>query len=92
MKIKTKNQNLGDSTEGDVKWQPTPVLLPGESYGGRSLVGYSPWGRKELDTTERLHFSLSTKHPASENKGSSQISDLSHEFKKLENESEIKNK
>ena len=33
-------------------WQPTPVLLPGESHGGRSLVGYSPWGRKESDTTE----------------------------------------
>ena len=33
----------------------TPVLLPGESHGGRSLVGYSPWGRKELDTTEQLH-------------------------------------
>ena len=32
--------------------QPTPVLLPGESYGQRSLVGYSPWGHKELDTTE----------------------------------------
>ena len=38
------------------KWQSTPVLLPGESHGGRSLVGYSPWGRKESDTTERLHF------------------------------------
>ena len=38
------------------KWQPTPVFLPGESYGQRSLVGYSPWGHKELDTTERLHF------------------------------------
>ena len=38
------------------EWQPTPVLLPGESHGGRSLVGYSPWGRKESDTTERLHF------------------------------------
>ena len=36
------------------KWQPTPVFLPGESHGWRSLVGYSPWGRKELDTTERL--------------------------------------
>ena len=36
------------------KWQPTPVLLPGKSYGQRSLAGYSPWGRKELDTTERL--------------------------------------
>ena len=41
---------------GEGKWQPTPVLLPGESHGGRSLVGYSPWGRKESDTTERLHF------------------------------------
>ena len=30
--------------------------LPGESHGGRSLVGYSPWGRKESDMTERLHF------------------------------------
>ena len=38
------------------QWQPTPVLLPGKSYGWRSLVGYSPWDRKELDTTERLHF------------------------------------
>ena len=38
------------------KWQPTPVLLPGESHGGRSRVGYSPWGRKELDMTEWLHF------------------------------------
>ena len=36
--------------------QPTPVLLPGESHEGRSLVGYSPWGCKELDMTERLHF------------------------------------
>ena len=33
-------------------WQPTPVLLPGESHGHRSLVGYSPWGRKELDMNE----------------------------------------
>ena len=33
-------------------WQPTPVFLPGESHGQRSLMGYSPWGRKELDTTE----------------------------------------
>ena len=37
------------------KWHPTPVLLPGESHGRRSLVGYSPWGRKESDTTEQLH-------------------------------------
>ena len=33
-------------------WQPTPVLLPGESHGQRSLVGYRPLGRKESDTTE----------------------------------------
>ena len=39
------------------KWQPTPVFLPGKSHGQRSLVGYSsPWGCKESDTTERLHF------------------------------------
>ena len=40
------------------KWQPTPVLLPGKFHGQRSLVGYSPWGRKELDMTEGLHFDL----------------------------------
>ena len=38
------------------KWQPTPVLLPGKSHGWRSLVGYSPWGCEESDTTEQLHF------------------------------------
>ena len=37
------------------KWQPTPVFLPGKSHGW-SLVGYSPWGRKESDTTEWLHL------------------------------------
>ena len=41
------------------QWHPTPVLLPGESHGRRSLVGCSPRGRKELDTTERLHFHFS---------------------------------
>ena len=43
------------------QWHPTPVLVPGKSRGRRSLVGCSPWGREELDTTERLpfHFSLS---------------------------------
>ena len=41
------------------KWQSTPVLLPGQSHGQRSPVGYSLWGRKELDTTEWLHFLLS---------------------------------
>ena len=38
------------------KWQPTPVFLPGESHGRRSLIGYSPRGPKELDTTEQLHL------------------------------------
>ena len=32
-------------------WQPTPVFLPGKSHGHSSLVGYSPWGHKESDTT-----------------------------------------
>ena len=40
-------------------WQPPPVLLPGKPHGGRSLVGCSPWGREESDTTERLHFHFS---------------------------------
>ena len=34
------------------KWQPTPVFLPGESQGQKSLVGCRPWGRTESDTTE----------------------------------------
>ena len=34
------------------EWQPTPIFLPRESHGQRSLTGYSPWGRKELDKTE----------------------------------------
>ena len=44
------------------KWQPTPVLLPGKSHGLRSFVGYSPWGRKESDMTERLHHSTTSSH------------------------------
>ena len=41
------------------RWHPTPVLLPGKSHGRRSLVGCSPWGLKESDTTEWLHFHFS---------------------------------
>ena len=41
------------------QWHPTPVLLPGKSYGWRSLEGCSPWGRWGSDMTERLHFHLS---------------------------------
>ena len=40
-------------------WWPTPVFLPGKSHGQRSLVGCSPWGPKESDMTERLHFHFS---------------------------------
>ena len=48
-------------------WQPTPVFVPGESHGQRSLVGYSPWGCKESDTTEQLthtHTHTHTTQPA----------------------------
>ena len=47
------------SLRGRRQWQPTPVLLPGESHGQKSLVGCSPWGCEESDTTERLHFHFS---------------------------------
>ena len=46
-------------SRGRRQWHPTPVLLPGESHGWRSLVGCSPWGREELNTTEQLHFHFS---------------------------------
>ena len=38
------------------QWHPTPVLLPGKSHGWRSLGGCSPWGQKESDMIEQLHF------------------------------------
>ena len=41
------------------QWHPTPVLLPGDSHGQRSLVGCSPWGCWGSDATERLHFHFS---------------------------------
>ena len=46
--IQTLNSGTG-------KWQPTPVFLPGEFHGQKSLVGYSPWGCKESDTIEHTH-------------------------------------
>ena len=55
---KASAYNAGDpgSIPGKIswrrKWKATPVFLPGKSHGWRSLVGYSPWGCKELDTTE----------------------------------------
>ena len=44
------------------KWQPTPEFLPGKSHGRWNLVGYSLWGRKESNTTERLHFTHLCRH------------------------------
>ena len=40
------------------KWPPTPIFLPGEFHGQRSLAGYSPWGRRESDMTRRLTLTL----------------------------------
>ena len=62
--VKASACNAGDlglipgsgRSPGEGNGNPFKVFLPGESYGRRSLVGYSPWGRKESDTTERLHF------------------------------------
>ena len=58
--IKIARRNINNLRyAGRRQWHPTPVLLPGKSHGGRSLVGCSPWGRKESDTTEQLHFHFS---------------------------------
>ena len=54
----------GSEDSLEKEWLPTPVFLPGEFHGQRSLAGYSPWGRKESGMTERLttgqawHFSI----------------------------------
>ena len=48
------------------EWLPTPIFLPGQSHGQRSLVGYSPWGREESDMTEQhTHSVLGTPHQKS---------------------------
>ena len=52
----TRVRSLGWEDPQRRKWQPTPVRLPGKSHGQRSLVSYSPWGCKELNTTEQLLF------------------------------------
>ena len=44
------------------EWLPTPVFLPGEFHGQRSLSGYSPWGHKELNTTEQFSLSKVKSH------------------------------
>ena len=63
---------LGDGEVGHVnynkqyviwhEWQPTPVFLPGESHGQRSLAGHGPWGHKESDTTEATKHALTIWH------------------------------
>ena len=52
----TQVQSLHQEDPLEKEMEPTPVLLLGKFHGQRSLVSYSPWGCKELDTTERLHF------------------------------------
>ena len=56
-----KEQKFGHSKRQRWRrqWHPTPVLLPGKPHGRRSLVGCSPWGHKESDMTEQLHFHFS---------------------------------
>ena len=46
--------SLGQEDPLEEAWPPTAVFLPGESHGQRGLAGYSPWGHKESDMTERL--------------------------------------
>ena len=46
-----------------MEWQPSPIFLPGEFHGQRSLAGYSPWGHKEVDTTEWPTLSFSLEEP-----------------------------
>ena len=59
--LKTINKDGLNNLAIDMgQWHPTPVLLPGKLHGRRSLVGCSPWGCKELDTTERVSLSLFT--------------------------------
>jgi len=49
---KIRVQSLGQEDPLEEKMQPTPLLLPGESHGQRSLAGYSTWGHKKSDMTE----------------------------------------
>ena len=47
-----KNQEVANESLWRGAWQPTPIVLPGESHGQRRLAGYSPWDCKDLDTTK----------------------------------------
>ena len=50
-------------------WEPIPIFLPGETHGQRSLVSYSSWGHKEVDTTEQLSIAYILSCMANEFKG-----------------------
>ena len=52
----TQVRSLGGEDPLENEMAPTPAFLPGKFHGLRRLVGYSPWGCKESDVTERLHF------------------------------------
>ena len=57
---KTGVLSLGEEDPCSRKWQTTPVFLSGESHGQRSLLGYSPWSRKESNVTEQLTLSFTS--------------------------------
>ena len=62
----TQVQSLSREDSLEKEMQPTPVFLPREFHGQKSLVGYSPWGGKELDTTEKqAHFHSPKSSPVS---------------------------
>ena len=63
------------------KWQPTPVFLPRKSHGQRNLEGYSPWGRKESDTTERACIPLLKGAPCVRGRQGTKPEDPSHTHK-----------
>ena len=56
MRIRSLGQGEGHAIPQKRAWQPTPVFLPGESFGQGRLLGYSPWGHKESDSTEVRHM------------------------------------
>ena len=65
----TRVQSLGRKIPWRREWQPTPVCMPGESDGQKSLAGYSPWGRKESDTSEWLTLDWGTHSSVTEVNG-----------------------
>ena len=58
----TRVWSLGQEDPLEKEMATTPVFLPGESHGQRSLGGYSPWGRKQSDMTEQARHALYTEH------------------------------